>query len=852
MKQLNYRMATAMLSLFMGSAICAYGSPVMQPDSTKVEKEMKKPKDGKPEGKDDKKKDEKKKPSEYETITSKKGATVLKGMFTVRHVEDKWYFEVPDSLVGRYFLAVTRFTSVPQNFGKFSGEEVNDATIYFEQRDEKTMLLRCYVLSQLANDKDNIAQTLHQSTADPIVASFKIIGKNKKKDASLIEVTNMFRKDNNLMSVDQATKTRMKLQGMADDRSFIDTMRVFPINIEVRTTRTYNSQPAANAASQTGSVTLGFNTSIVLLPKTPMRPRIWDDRVGYFTNRVTYFSDDQQKTQREQFAARYNLVPKNLKKYQKGELVEPVKQIVYYIDPATPKKWVPYLIQGINDWNVAFEAAGFKNAIVGKEMPTDGSVSVDDARFSFVRYLPAEIENAYGPHVIDPRSGEIIEAHVCWYHNVMNLVKKWFMVQCGPNVKGAQTMQFSDELMGQLIRFVSSHEVGHTLGLRHNMSASFGTPVEKLRDKKWVEEHGHTASIMDYARFNYVAQPEDGISERGLFPRINDYDKWAIKWGYQYRPEFSDELSEKEGLKKEVTDVLKKNPKLWFGGEGRNGDPRAQTEDLSDDNMKASLYGLKNLKRVIANLPAWTHQENYDYTDQNEIYSAVRDQYKRYMNHVLANIGGRYTNNLPGRDVYEPVPTARVKSAINYIDTQVFNAPMWLFPDNLVKQGGLDASKEIKALQTIAVTRMLAPNTLATIYTNAQTTAQQQAYALPAYLNDVFATIWKPMASETGIANECRRQMERVYVEKLNDLINPKQQEKKQDIEIMGTKVQVSAGTTVTDNDATLYAIQHLGKIESFARQQLAKSAKDSINALHYQDILDKINKIREKRTSGK
>ena len=247
----------------------------------------------------------------------------------------------------------------------------------------------------------------------------------------------------------------------------------------------------------TGQVTLGLNTSIVLLPKEPMRKRLWDERIGYFTNRFTLFSDDQHKTDREQFVSRYRLVPKDLKRYRRGELVEPVKPIVYYIDPATPRKWVKYLMAGINDWNVAFEAAGFKNAIIAKEWPDDPDMSVDDARYCVLRYLPSETENAYGPRVVDPRNGEIIESHICWYHNVMNLLTKWYMTQCGPLDKRARTMKFDDELMGQLIRFVSSHEVGHTLGLRHNMGASHATPVEKLRDKAWVEAHGHTASIMD-------------------------------------------------------------------------------------------------------------------------------------------------------------------------------------------------------------------------------------------------------------------------------------------------------------------------------------------------------------------
>lgn len=236
-----------------------------------------------------------------------------------------------------------------------------------------------------------------------------------------------------------------------------------------------------------------------------------------------------------------------------GTTLRTENPIIYYIDPATPKKWIPYLKAGVEDWNTAFEAAGFKNAIIAKEWPNDPNMSLDDARYSVIRYLPSETENAYGPRIVDPRSGEIMESHICWYHNVMNLLKKWYMVQCGPLDKRARTMTFDDKLMGSLIQFVSSHEVGHSIGLRHNMAASSATPVEKLRDKAWVEANGHTVSIMDYARFNYVAQPEDRISEKGLFPRIGVYDKWAIQWGYRYRPEFKDPYKEKDVLRAEVT-----------------------------------------------------------------------------------------------------------------------------------------------------------------------------------------------------------------------------------------------------------------------------------------------------------
>ena len=788
-------------------------------DTTKVEKE-------------DVKSKAKKEPkeTEYQKII-KKGGTVTDGLFRVRHIEDKYYFEVPDSMLGRYILCVTRFTAVPQNFGQFAGEEITHSTIYFEKRDTSQIMIRQYVLSHLADNGDNISRTLEQSTVDPIVQAFKVIGQNEEKDASLIEVTSLFNSDNNLMSFSNTDKTTLKVGGLMKDRTFIDTIKVFPTNIEVATTRTYGSSPARSEASRTGTITMAFNTSMVLLPKEPMRKRLWDDRVGYFVNNFVRFSDDQHKTEHESIISRYRLVPKNKKKYLRGELTEPEKQIVYYIAPATPKKWIPYLIQGINDWNVAFEAAGFKNAITAKVLPEDDpNVSLEDARYSVLRYLPSETENAYGPRIVDPRSGEIIEAHICWFHNVMNLLTKWYMVQCGAVDKRAQTMKFDDKLMGELIRFVSSHEVGHSLGLRHNMGASFATPVEKLRDKAWVEKNGHTASIMDYARFNYVAQPEDNISPKGLFPRINDYDKWAIKWGYQWRPEFKDEYEEKEKLMTETTNILKGNPRLWFGGEGRNEDPRAQTEDLSDNNVKASEYGIKNLKRVMQHLPQWTKEENDQYDDLVEMYKAVTDQFNRYMNHVAKNIGGRYINNMPGMEPYAPVPAARQREALQYLGRNIFEAPEWLYPANILSKSGADAGTTQQQQQTNLLTRLMTPLMLSNISTS--------DYAVNQYLDDLFAQVWTAPKSSSSFQQKARRQLQRSYVQNLNSLLNPSEADLK------------GAMSRNYNSDAMLYVLQNLQKVETYCQQQM--KASEGINALHFEDLLREIKLIRERRTTVK
>ena len=771
------------------------------------------------------------------TKVVKEGGSMREGLFTVRHIKDSWYLEVPDSLVGRLLLAVTRFTSVPQDFKLIIGEEVNRSALYFEQYNEKTLFLREYVQSSYANPNDRIATSLKQSTVNPIVYKFDVIGRNPDTKAQLINITKWLMDDNKVTSFTSQDRSTLGIGQLIADRSFIDTIKSYPINTEMQTLRTYAINSGRIPATQSGAVTLSLNTSVVLLPKTPMQPRYEDERIGYFSDKITEFSDDQQASSHDAIIKRYRLEPKDPKAYKAGKLVEPKKQIVFYIDPATPKKWVKYLKMGIDDWNVAFEAAGFKNAIVGKEWPNDTTMSPDDARFSVLRYLPSEKENAYGPRIVDPRSGEIIEAHVCWYHNVMKLVKKWYMIQCGPLDKRAQTMDFDDELMGQLIRFVSSHEIGHALGLRHNMIASQATPVEKLRDKAWVEKHGHTSSIMDYARFNYVAQPEDHISEKGLFPRINDYDKWAIKWGYQYRPEFKDAAAEKKALRAEATKTLTGNRRLWWcGDEGKGMDPRSQSEDLGDNQMRANEYGIKNLKRVMENLEKWTAQPDGQYDDLSDMHRAVRAQYQRYLNHVQKYLFTKYVNNAPDEKPYDIVPRELQREAIQWIDRNVMTAPLWLYPESVISKLGVDYIDEIRSRQQTVIALLLSPNGIMRLHNDCLTSAK--AYPVEEYLDDVFAMVWKPLNDKDELQNSFRRQQQRSYIDFIGLALNPSYDK----------TVTETTSIAAQRSDAILYIEQHLTKLEKYLENQQG----EGINKLHYKDLLLRVKKIREKFETGK
>ena len=763
----------------------------------------------------------------------KEGGSKQDGLFTVRHIKNDWYLEVPDSLLGRMLLAVTRFTSVPQGFKMLSGEEVNHSAVYLEQHGDNRILLREYVRSQYAREKDRIATTLERSVADPIAYSFEVIGRNPDTQHQLINVTKWLMSDNKITSFTAGDRTVVGVGAIQSDRSLIDTIKTYPINLEIQTLRTYAMTGGKAPASKTGAATVGMTTSIVLLPKEPMQMRLADERVGFFNTKITQFSDDDAP-EHDAIVSRYRLEPKNLKAYKAGKLSEPKQQIVFYIDPATPKKWVPYLKAGIEDWNVAFEAAGFKNAIVAKDWPDDPTMSMDDARYSVLRYLPSETQNAYGPRIVDPRSGEIIEAHVCWYHNVMTLVKKWYITQCGPLDKRVKGLDFPDELMGQLIRFVSSHEVGHSLGLRHNMIASSATPVEKLRDKAWVEQHGHTSSIMDYARFNYVAQPEDKIGERGLFPRVNDYDKWAVKWGYQYRPEFKDPYAEKKALRAETTKALENRRLWWCGDEGKGTDPRSQVEDLGDNQMKANDYGIKNLKRVMQHINEWTQQPDGQYDDLSVVHKAARTQYQKYVNHVQRFLNAKYVNNAPGQKPHDYVPRALQREAIQWLDRHVLEAPLWLYPDDVVSKLGVDAVGEIQNRQQTLIAMFLSAGVIYSMYENAMRASSP--YTVPEYLDDVFRAVWKPLDNADERLNDFRRQMERNYVFFLGRTLNPSDQDKN------------SLSVAAQRSDAILYAEQHLDKVEEYLKAQTASG----INGQHYKNLLLQIKKIREKYESGK
>lgn len=701
----------------------------------------------------------------YEKVITK-DAVAWRGLFTVYQVRDSFFFEIPDTLLNRDMALINHYVQMPHlaNFltpRKYPGEESSpDKTMYFTLGRDSVNLCRDEQNVQ-AEPGSRLSAAIALSLADPVDASFPIAAIGPSGKSFVINAGN-FLKTSRLTSF---------INGLGKDRFHLEYVHAYPANMELGIYREYgNGQMYVT------------NTSFVLLPEVPMQQRLFDRRVGFFTEKTNYFADSQQAVEKREFITRWRLEPRpeDRERWQRGELVEPAKPIVIYIDPHTPKQWVKYLIMGVNDWQKAFEQAGFKNAIMGREWPYGDSVSLDDARYSFICYLPSEVMNAYGPHISDPRSGEIIQTHVGWYHNVMTLVDYWYRSQVGATDSSARRAKFDDELMGQLIRFVSSHEVGHTLGLRHNFGSSSQTPVEKMRDAAWLKVHGHTASIMDYARFNYVAQPEDSIPQESLWPHIGEYDRWAIQWGYKYTG-LSAEV-DKKVLSRLANDSLAANPRLWFGSQeaeklsltAQSDDPRCQTEDLGDNNMIANAYGIKNLKRVLPNLVAWTSEQGGLYDNLGEAYKALLDEYSRFVNHVLYNIGGverTYRSEATGGDVYAPVARAQQRQALAFLDEQLFTTPQWLLDPRIInKVGGWRSADAVGELQRKVLKQLLGNELFGKLLAGSSQFGESLSYPLEEYVADLHRYIWGGLPAGKPM-DVFRRSLQKSYINSLAALV---------------------------------------------------------------------------------
>jgi len=766
----------------------------------------------------------------------KANAQTDEGIIDFHKVDNKYYFEIPNDLLEKELLIVSRISGHVKgiNFGGAGMKSRPQQVVRFQKKDDK-ILVRSVSFSSVADEDLPIYQSVKNNNFEPIVHSFDIEIENKDNNSYVVDIEDFFTNDVDMIgALGDRQRGEWKVSGVDKSRSLINWVKSFPENIEIRHILTYKGKELP-VNGPTNTLSIEMNQSLILLPEDPMVPRLHDDRVGFFSIEQTDYGLDEQKAATRRYITRWKLEPSDWDAFQAGELVEPIKPIVYYVDPATPEKWKPYIKQGVEDWQKAFEKAGFKNAIIAKDPPSkeeDPDWSPEDVRYSVIRYITTDIQNAQGPHVHDPRTGEILESDILWYHNVMNLLRNWFFVQTAAVNPEAQGIKFKDELMGELIRFVSAHEVGHTLGFPHNMGSSVAYPVDSLRSPTFTSTHGTAPSIMDYARFNYIAQPGDGVTN--FYPQIGEYDDWAIWYGYRPIANVENAIDEKETLNGWVLEKAD-NPLYRYGRQQRGVvDPTAQTEDLGDDSMEASALGVANLKRINNNLMKWATIEGENYDELEELYNNVVGQFRRYIGHVTGNVGGvtEYfkTSDQEG-GIYTHVSKDKQQRAISFLNEVLFETPEWLINKEVlsrIEEAGM--VDRIKALQSRSLNGLMDDDRFKRMIEN-EAINGNDAYSPNQMLTDVRKGIYSELPSGQGI-DTYRRNLQKAMVEGLAQLYNLKNDE---DSDLMTT-------------DIPSLARGHLVVIRELARSGVSKQSQQ-VNKFHLQYLIDRVDTILDNKS---